>query len=175
MVFVQVFWGNVQGWFDLYSAEIFLTLIAAYLLLAIGYIVQLRTVTSLKKRYRTLMMGRGGVNMEGLLNSYGKAISESLERQKAFELRLSELDRQLKLSITGIGLVRFNAFQETGSDLSFSLALLDRRQNGVVLTSIFGREESRCYGKPVSAGQSLHPLSDEEKKALDEAVLKMGF
>ena len=64
---------------------------------------------------------------------------------------------------------RYNAFRETGSDLSFSLALLDRDLDGIVLTSLFGREESRCYGKPVKQGKSSYFLSEEEVQALDEA------
>ena len=71
--------------------------------------------------------------------------------------------------MAGVGLVRYNAFRETGSDLSFSLALLDRNFDGMVLTSLFGREESRCYGKPVKGGQSTHLLSEEEMQALNEA------
>jgi hypothetical protein len=66
-------------------------------------------------------------------------------------------------------IVRFNAFEDTGSDLSFAVALLDADYNGVVLSSIFGRNESRTYAKPVVAGQSSYFLTNEEKEALDMA------
>ncbi len=165
----QMFWENMRLWFDLYSAEVFLSLVVVCLALMVACIIFLKTAAALKKRYRALVMGREGVNIEELLNRYGGMISEGLEKQKSFELRLTEVEQQLKLSVSGVGLVRFNAFQETGSDLSFSLALLDRHENGVVLTSIFGREDSRCYGKPIREGRSTYILSEEETKALTEA------
>ena len=65
-----------------------------------------------------------------------------------------------------MGIVRFSAFENQGSDLSFSLALIDDRENGVVLTSLFGRDDSRIYAKPVENGDSVYTLSDEEKKAI---------
>jgi len=119
------------------------------------------------------MMGREGINIEELLTRYGSMISDGLRIQKVIESRMREIERQLSDSITGVGLVRFNAFQDTGSDLSFSLALLDRKQNGVVLTSIFGREDSRCYGKPIRGGLSSIQLSEEEMQALSAARMSM--
>ena len=78
-------------------------------------------------------------------------------------------EAQLRSTIAGVALVRYNAFRETGSDLSFSLALLDRDLNGIVLTSLFGRDESRCYGKTIERGEPVHSLSEEEARALAEA------
>ena len=132
-------------------------------------IAALRTALLLKKRYQGLMMGREGVDLEELLSYHRELLEEGIRGRKKIEARLKEVEEQLLLAVTGVGLVRYNAFRETGSDLSFSLALLDRNLNGVVLTSLFGREESRCYGKPVKQGQSSHYLSDEENQALEEA------
>ncbi|MBX5435788.1 MAG: DUF4446 family protein [Alicyclobacillaceae bacterium] len=76
-----------------------------------------------------------------------------------------ELDRirtTLQSKVSTPEVLRFNAFPEMGSDLSFSLALLDDRGDGVVLSSIYGREESRVFAKPVRGGQSDYPLTDEE-------------
>ncbi|NLC77511.1 MAG: DUF4446 family protein, partial [Clostridia bacterium] len=66
-------------------------------------------------------------------------------------------------------MVRYNAFTGLGSDQSFSLALLDSRDDGVVITSIYGREDSRFYAKPVKGGRSRYRLTDEELLALDRA------
>ncbi len=168
-------WNQVVLWLGLYTVEILLVLGAMCLGLVFFCLYLLTAIRSLKKRYLLLMQGHGDVNIEELLNHYGGMISGCLEKQKAFELRLAEIERQLALSITGVGLVRFNAFQETGGDLSFSLALLDSHENGVVLTSIFGREDSRFYGKPVREGQSTYLLSEEEKQALAEARQRMAL
>jgi len=67
-------------------------------------------------------------------------------------------------------LVRFDAFEDIAGQQSFSVALLDNRGNGVVITSLFGRIESRCYAKPVIKGNSPHRLSDEEMAAIKQAM-----
>jgi len=74
--------------------------------------------------------------------------------------------------IQQVGIVRFNAFDNTGSDLSFAVALLDAAKNGFVLSGIYGREESRVYAKPVLQGESTYTLTKEEKQALEAAGKK---
>ncbi|MEW9107481.1 DUF4446 family protein, partial [Paenibacillus sp.] len=71
-----------------------------------------------------------------------------------------------------VGIQRYNAFAERGSDLSFSIAWLNEEQDGVVITSIHGREHSYVYAKPVEKGQSTYSLSPEEKKAIEIAEAK---
>ena len=75
-------------------------------------------------------------------------------------------------AVQKVGVVRFSPFEEIGSDLSFAIALLDHHHNGVVLSSIFGRDESRCYAKPIKNGESNYVLTEEEKQALSEAMKK---
>ena len=72
--------------------------------------------------------------------------------------------------IQKIGLVRYNAFKDTGSDLSFTLALLDNKNTGIVLNGIYSRETSNIYSKPVEKGTSTYTLSDEEKQAIQKAI-----
>lgn len=141
------------------ASAFFVVAAAAFLAMAIA----------LKRRFRRLMHGSSGVNFEELLNNYGTLIDQTVKLQKEDGLRLQKVEQGLQCSLAGVGLVRYNAFQETGSDLSFSLALIDRNRDGVVITSIFGREETRCYCKAVKKGKSSHLLSDEEKKALERA------
>ena len=128
----------------------------------------------LEERYRRLMMGRDDLDLEELLSHHGELIGEAKRHRLELALRLQELEGLLQLTVAGVGLVRYNAFRETGSDLSYSLALLDSNLDGVVLTSLFGRDESRCYGKPVQRGRSSHHLSEEENRALEEAVRKIN-
>ena len=68
------------------------------------------------------------------------------------------------------GLLRYDAFEDVGGRLSFSCALLDEHGNGVVLTSINGRQETRVYAKPVTAGTSSYNLSSEEDEAIRQAM-----
>ena len=72
-----------------------------------------------------------------------------------------------------MGIVRYSAFQDTGSDLSFSLALLDEKNNGIVMNGIYSREMSNIYAKPVEAGKSSYTLSEEEQQAIEKAM-KVG-
>ena len=67
-------------------------------------------------------------------------------------------------------MVRYSAFQDTGSDLSFSLALLDEYNTGVVLNGIYSREMANIYAKPIKEGKSSYTLSDEEKEAIRKAI-----
>ncbi len=73
-------------------------------------------------------------------------------------------------SVSRVGLVRYDAFPDMGGMLSFSAALLDERGDGLVISAINGRQETRAYGKPMAAGTSEHSLSDEERAAVEAAM-----
>jgi hypothetical protein len=90
--------------------------------------------------------------------------------EERFVSNLAREERHLQ----NCGLVRFQAFENTGGDLSFALALLDGSGSGVVLSSLFGRDESRVYCKPVEEGKSTYVLSKEEQKAIEIAIGNMG-
>lgn len=131
-------------------------------------------VNYMKKRYRKMMTGADGSNLERMLIGHineMKAVAEENERIKQENERLDAL---LQLAITRVSVVRFRAFDDMGSDLSYAVALLDSHNNGVILTSIFGREDSRSYVKPVENGTSTYALMAEEQQALDEAMGKVA-
>ena len=93
-------------------------------------------------------------------------LSEINARLAALEQGMAQMGKALPRSVQGVGVVRYNPFPGVGSNLSFSLALLDGRANGVVVSVITGRDGSRVYGKAVEGGTSTYPLSDEERQAL---------
>ena len=96
---------------------------------------------------------------------------ERIERQNSELVRACDiLDENLKGCIQKTGMVRYNAFQDTGSELSFALALLDRENNGVVLNGIYSREMSNIYAKPVKEGKALYKISEEEDQAIKKAI-----
>jgi hypothetical protein len=95
---------------------------------------------------------------------------EGAVRQLAANQRkLAEL---AQASVRHVGVVRFDAFEDMGGRLSFSAALLDGKGDGVVITSINGRQDTRCYAKQVENWTSIHNLSDEERQAIREALGK---
>lgn len=89
-----------------------------------------------------------------------------------FRMELSMIDKDVKTSIKKVGIVRYNAFNDVGSDLSFSIALLDSNDNGVVLSGIYGRNDTATFAKPIEKGQSNYPLSAEEIQAIERAKKK---
>ncbi|HEY8552820.1 MAG TPA: DUF4446 family protein [Thermaerobacter sp.] len=84
--------------------------------------------------------------------------------------RVAQLAEELTRCIRHVAVVRFNAFPNTGGEQSFALALLDAKGNGAVITTLAGREESRTYAKPITAGSSPYLLSDEEREAIRRAM-----
>ena len=84
---------------------------------------------------------------------------------------LENFKKESQLSLQKVGIVRFNPFSEVGGDQSFSIALLDGNDDGVVITSLYSREGNRIYGKPIKAGQSEYSLSKEEKEAIEKAKI----
>lgn len=83
---------------------------------------------------------------------------------------LKQFEERSQTNINRVGLVKFNPFNETGGDHSFSLALLDGLKNGIIITSLHTRERTRVYLKEVLSSKSKIELSKEEKKALDLAL-----
>ncbi len=95
-----------------------------------------------------------------------RELSEIDTRLAALEQSLGRVADALPRSIQGVGVVRYNPFPDMGSNMSFSLALLDGHANGVVVSVLTNRDSSRVYGKAVERGSSSYPLSDEERQAL---------
>lgn len=103
--------------------------------------------------------------MHRLLDELG----ESKKKQADQQFVINRLSQKLASQCGQVAVVRYNAFGDIGSDLSFSLALLDDALNGVVITSIYGREESRIYAKPIESGMSVYNLSEEEQTVIKKA------
>jgi hypothetical protein len=76
----------------------------------------------------------------------------------------------IRSAVRHVGLLRYDAFEDVGGRLSFSCALLDDHGNGVVITSINGRQETRVYAKSMTRGNSSYNLSTEEQEAIRQAL-----
>ncbi len=109
--------------------------------------------------------------LRGVLDGQAQSFQrfEQAIRQLAGEQqRLAVL---FKTAVQRVGLVRYDAFEDVGGRLSFSCAMLNDEGDGVVVTSINGRQDTRVYAKPVYRGESVHNLSEEEAAAIREAML----
>lgn len=147
------------------------------LVLAVLVIVLLFTIWSLNSRVqslsrqlRGLMTGATGDDLETILHETLAEGQRASDRCDAIEVRLAQLIDKTQNCLQHTGLVRFDAFPDASGQQSFSVALLNGEMSGVIVTSIFGRQESRCFGKDVSEGRALQALSGEEEVALRKAL-----
>jgi hypothetical protein len=108
----------------------------------------------------------GAENLQEILSQF-KDLKENLEK---LSQELEKLKRESKFSIQKTGIVRFNPFSEIGGNQSFSIALLDGKNNGLVITSLYTRGGNRIYAKPIVEGKSEYLLSKEEKEAIEKAT-----
>jgi len=88
------------------------------------------------------------------------------------EGKISLLEEENKKMIQKVGMIRFNPFSGTGGDQSFSLALLNKENDGLTITSYYSNGGSSVYGKPIKKGKSRYPLSNEEEKAIKDAIVR---
>ena len=135
-------------------------------------IKQAWSLSYMKKSYRKMMSGVDGDNLERLLMGHIDEVRHVVEEYQRLDTENRRMDELLNMAVTRVGMVRFRAFEDMGSDLSYAVALLDAHNNGVVLSSIFGREDSRSYAKPIEDGKSSYPMTQEEEQALKEAMAK---
>jgi uncharacterized membrane protein (DUF485 family) len=154
-----------------FYVEITMGLIGALGVLVILYIIAQIRMSKIKEKYNLLVRGVKGVNIEQLLIKAGEDINNVHIDINNIQNNLDKIETKLSFAIQKVGFVRYNAFGNMGSDLSFSIALLDSFQNGFVLTSIYGRDYTTSYAKPLKFGKSVYPLSVEEMQAIDRAII----
>lgn len=111
-----------------------------------------------------------GADFQGMVETHMADLEKQKEEIKRIKEHISKLREISKISFQKYAMVRFNPFQEVGSDQSFCIALLDAENNGFVMTSHFGRDFNKIYSKPVVAGKSDYSLSKEEEVVIAKAV-----
>jgi hypothetical protein len=104
------------------------------------------------------------------LRQYEEDLGQLRAAIRELALQDHQLAGVLERAIQRVGVIRFDAFEDMGGRLSFSAAFLDAKGNGVVITSINGRQDTRVYSKPVMEGASDHNLSAEEHQAIRRAL-----
>jgi len=124
----------------------------------------------LQRRHENVFAGEEeDASLAIALENLASRLSETTARTERLVARAEQIDATLAHVVQGVGLVRFRAFQDTGGDQSFALALADGEGNGVVISALYGRGATRIYAKPVQNWLSSKALGEEEKQALAEA------
>lgn len=128
-----------------------------------------RQLRWLRRRRDEMFAGEDGAGVPAALENLAARLTETTARTERLTARAEQIDATLAHSVQGVGLVRFRAFEDTGGDQSFSLALADGEGNGVVISALYGLGKTRVYAKPVHGWLSSKPLGEEEQQALTEA------
>jgi hypothetical protein len=141
----------------------------AILALVITVVIAVRQ-RKLLKRYSLILKGPVEHDLEQILLDQDQTIQKLQAELAHLQESVRRAAAEAKLHVQKVGTVRFCAFPDMGSDLSFAIALLDANDNGVVFSSLYGRSESRTYAKPILAGKSTYQLSEEEREAIARAI-----
>ena len=149
---------------------ILLALVILTTVLIIINIVSLVKISNLKKRLRKFMKGKDARSLEKeiiALHEDNKFLKNSTDTNKK---DIRDLNKRFAKAFQKIGIVKYDAYQQMGGLLSFSLALLDEDNNGLILNSVHSTEGCYTYTKEVVYGECKLELSNEEKVALDQAM-----
>ncbi|HBT48148.1 MAG TPA: hypothetical protein DEA73_09800 [Peptococcaceae bacterium] len=149
-----------------YAAVAGLVFAAVLLLLTLSLRAEVRRLDS---RFKRLAGTGDGQELATVLERF-RDIKEVKDTVDRMEEKMADILQYLEGTLCRVGMVRFNAFPDTGSDLSFALAVLSKGGDGFILTSLYARDETRIFLKPVKRAKALHRLSEEEEKALEIAL-----
>lgn len=143
--------------------------------LAVLLIVSLVKIRKLNKKYTAFMKGATGKDLESaVLTRFGEMDKMKTDIEYIFG-KLNIACDMLLTAYQKVSIVKYDAFKEMGGKLSFSLAMLDDKDNGFILTSVHTREGCYTYVKEIIKGESFVVLSAEERKALEEAKNKRNY
>lgn len=156
-----------------YIPYVALALVVLVLLQFILIIVLFKSLGNVEKKYRRMMRGVNNKNLEELVSAYLDKIDEANQNSKNALNHIGILEGKMKKCVQKIAMMRYKAFEDVGSDLSFSIAILDENNDGIIITGIYARNESTTYAKPIDKGISRYDLSEEEIDVLNDAINKV--
>lgn len=164
---------NIINGVSIYNIEIIIGLAIGLFVLLLLNILSLFKIRTIKKEYNKMAQGMSGINLEELLIHTSNDLNGIKGDIVKLDENIKSLATQITFAIQKVGFMRYNAFGDMGSDLSFSIALLDNFSNGFVLSSIYGRDNNVCYAKPIKDGKCKIQLSAEEIMVIDKAIKGM--
>ncbi|HHY70744.1 MAG TPA: DUF4446 family protein [Thermoanaerobacterales bacterium] len=152
--------------------NLILCVIILSIITLISFIIVNLKLSKMTKKYNELTKGADGSNLEDLLLHQTKSLKNVQGEIVELKQLIAQLEQDGRQMISKVYSKRYNAFPDMGSDLSFSIVFLNDKNTGVVLTSIYGRDENRVYLKPIVEGKSSYSLSPEEQEIIEKAISK---
>ena len=162
----------MEGIINFLRTDLFLEIITcSNILLLLCFIITIVKFSNINKKYKIFIKKLGnGKNIEEDLQKYMDKVEDVQRQSDEIINYCKNINSDIEKCIQKIGIVRYSAFKDTGSDLSFALALLNEKNDGVVLNGIYSREMSNIYAKPIENGKSKYTISIEEQQAIDRAI-----
>jgi uncharacterized protein YlxW (UPF0749 family) len=148
-------------------------LVAAGALALVALVLVVVAILAQRRLRRMLRVTRGAAGNELLLalRDHGDDLDSLDAAVIDLQARLADVERDFALCTSRVAMVHYDAFPDMGGKLSFSLAMLDDQGDGIVLSIINGRSETRAWGKRVIAGASRQRLSEEESNVIERAMV----
>ncbi len=141
------------------------------IILFILFLILCFRLHSLNKKYKKFLSKlTDSENIQEDLETFMHLVDKVKNQNLEICSNINRIEKNLENCTQNVGIVRYNAFKDSGTELSFALAMLDNKKNGIVLNGIYSREMSNIYAKPVENGNSKYTLSDEEKEAIKKAM-----
>lgn len=151
------------------SDYVIIGLVAFCVILFILVVVNMSKLGKLRKKYDSFMLGKNAKSLEDTLVTRLNQVDKLLSANEKNEKDIRKLFSNMKFTFQKVGLVKYDAFNEMGGKLSFSLALLNESNDGIIMNAVHSREGCYTYVKEIIDGNSIIALADEEKEALDMA------
>ncbi len=160
----------IEQYLGFSSDYILLGLAALVLIMIILLIVFIVQMSKLKKRYKIFMEGSTARSLEDTLIYRLEQVDELIEANASNERNIDTIFKNMQPCFQKIGLVKYDAFNEMGGKLSFSLCLLNENNSGFIINAMHSREGCYTYVKEIIDGNSIIQLAEEEEKALQQAL-----
>lgn len=155
----------------LHSDLFLIILFILNIILLIWAIISNIRIKNIHKKDKVFMEKLGdGKNIKEDLEKYINRVANTEEEIRKLSLYYKDLNQKTEKCMQKLGIVRYNAYKDTGSDLSFAVCLLDEKNNGVVFNGIYSRDMSNIYAKPIQNGVSKYKITPEEQEAINRAM-----
>ena len=146
--------------------------LAFFVLAGIAILIGAIWIIKTEKRLKRFFIGKKAKDLEDIIISLENDIAVLKSAKEKTEKEIAEINKKLKKSIRGLETVRFNPFPDQGSNQSFTIGMLNEDGDGVVFSSLYSREQTSMFAKPIKNGKSEYELTEEEKGALKKAKVK---
>ena len=151
---------------------LYIALVLSFLSIVFFFILNAR-LNRLVRKYTQLMKGLGDNDVENMMISYLNEL-EKLKKEvhEGMDIRIEQIEKKLPNCLQHVGMVNYNAFDNVSNEMSFSIAAMDERKNGFIISGIYSRDYSYVYSKEIRRGKPQRELSIEEVEAMNKAIDK---